>query len=285
MIATRLPLKDFVHLQQTNKKFWEHLSQLMVFQKLLAARKITDPYTEMLQSLEHLNLYEEVKATGLLEENRIGFAFGGTAIFYADYEHERQETDVKGSRDRIDRVKALLRKYPQLTVRVDGHCGTAAPNEEVAVQFSVFRASVVIDEFEEFMSESSERTRLIMRAWGKRVTEAASTSDHKYAPTARDGKGWVEIRIGILGNEDFQVPVEPSFYEGIEAEDIVMLDSDDEDGEASDEDDEDGEPLLEVIEDPNINRVEEEDGAGDDSESEAEDNEDRPNRRRRRRLR
>jgi hypothetical protein len=249
LIATQLPVVDFVHLQQTNKKLWEHLSQLSVFQKLMAASQVPEPYcTEMLQSLEELFLFQQIRATGLLDENRIGFEMGETEMFHDDGDHDRDETDIQGSQARISKCQQLLRQHPSLTVLMDSHCGTASPSHEMAGRFAMYRGDAIIQHFDEFMSDSPETTRLMMRAWGKRVLEAAARSNHKYAATAQAGKGWVEIRIGILDRDEFQVPCLPEYYAGIQSEDWNEEEEEEENGRPQViVEDEDGFQVMEVV--------------------------------------
>lgn len=231
LIATTLPLRDFVHFQSTNQKLRHHLSQLAVFQKLITIRNIQAPYLAMMKSLEYLYYYEQVDATGLLQENRIGFDFGTATIMSDevdddDSNDERDETDIQGSYARMDRIKDVLRKHPRLSMIMDAHCGTAAPDHEIANVFSVHRGYAVLEVFGEFISETPDLTRLTMRAWGKRIAEAASatttTNNHPYSALAREGKGWVELRISLMedSNGEFIVPALPSFYDGVEPENM-----------------------------------------------------------------
>ena len=259
-IATQLPLTDFVHLQRTNKKLWEHLSQLAVFQRLLKVRSIASPYSEMLPSLEHLHLFEQIQLAGLLDDNRIGFELGSTDIFTDDFDGDRSATDIKGSEARIDATKRLLRTNPKLLLMIDAHSGTAAPTHDVAGEFSVFRGGIVIEEFSEFISDTAESTRVAMRAWGKRAAEAAANSDHKYAATAKEGKGWVELKIGLHNDPNFQVPVHPDYYDGLEPEEFEWAEDEDEHDEADGEDED--EDAIEVH-----YEIDEDDDDGDDDDN------------------
>ena len=223
MIATRLPLEDFVHLRRTNQKMRKLLSQEAVLEQLAKIRGIEDgsPYKNMIQSLEHLHMYDAVKKMGFLEENRIGFEFGSLQVYDDHFDDQRDDIAIHGSTGRLIAVARLMRRFANLTVQLDSHCGSAAPSDDLANTFSVRRGRMLRNQW--FGAILPMPLRVPINAWGKRAAIAASASkDHPYGALARRGEGWVEMRFGMVGqhNENFMLPLRPAFYKGLETENL-----------------------------------------------------------------
>lgn len=54
---------------------------------------------------------------------------------------------------------------------------------------------------------------IVVNAWGRRISNAATTSSHRYGGIARQGRGWVEIYLNM---GELEIPSHPAFYEGFE---------------------------------------------------------------------
>lgn len=91
------------------------------------------------RSLEHLNWYEAIEASGLLQENRIGFTFASTDIDADD------QGQIKNSTTRLEVITDLLRRFPTAHISIDAHCGTMSPYD-ISHGFSRIRGISVIHE-------------------------------------------------------------------------------------------------------------------------------------------
>ena len=115
-IRTLLVKEDFIHS--------------VIRQQLLAVATVISPAsnnnagTATITTLEELGLYEMiVNESDLFHDNRLGFEFGSLEID----DDIGDASGIKGSWDRIRSVKRIVSKFPNAFVKIDSHCGTAAP--------------------------------------------------------------------------------------------------------------------------------------------------------------
>ena len=199
------------------------MSHQAVLEQLAKIRGIEQdsPYKTMIQSLEQLHMFDEVKKMGFFEENRIGFDFGTSRVYDDNLDDQRYDTDIQGSTGRIIAAARLMRRFSNLTLQLDAHWGAAAPSHAFANTLSVRRGRVVRNEWFRAIARQNP-LRVSVFAWGKRAVMRASASNHAYGALSRRGEGWVEMRFGMLGenNENLLVPLRPAFYEGLDPEDL-----------------------------------------------------------------
>lgn len=168
-----------------------------------------DRKTSNVETLEGLALYLRVQSAGLFQENRIMF----------DFASPDRNTDTETT-DRMKSIRDIMIKFPNCTVTVDAHCGTLGPRY-IALQFSRFRGVAISTELLEQLDDGDNTSydeamqlerRVSVNAWGRKVAEAASRSDHRFGALAREGKGWVELYVTV-GN--LSLPTRPEYYEGL----------------------------------------------------------------------
>ena len=189
---------------------------------------ILDFPTNDITTLKQLLIYETICDAGFGNDNRIGFDFASTEINRND-----------GSRQRIDQIAKIYKRFPAVHLQIDAHCGIAAPIG-IAPRFSRLRGIVVRETIARAIlglpiddvaaEEDDSRTgirydydnRVLTHGWGRTLAAAAARSEHPFNETARDGKGWVDIffRIPTDDNEFLELPSRPDYYNGISGQDI-----------------------------------------------------------------
>jgi hypothetical protein len=170
-----------------------------------------------IRSWEQMAWYEEMHATGFLNENRVGFSIGSTEIDQDEDEYEDEEfegTIIKDNMERIQAIKAILRQFSNIQVTVEAHCGVIAP-PGIATRFSRARGMTVVDEitgYDNGRLSLIDEDRVTLNAWGSRVAHVAASDSttHPYGELARQGMGWVEIYLQL---NQLVLPPRPSFYE------------------------------------------------------------------------
>ena len=102
------------------------------------------------------------------------------------------DSTVAHSLDRIAKVARILHSYPDLRVMIEGHVHTSAP-PEIAQSYSEYRANFVAAILEEEHGICPGRVET--RGWGLHAAQAALSSEHPNARSAKAGYGWVEIFV------------------------------------------------------------------------------------------
>ena len=128
--------------------------------------------------------------------------------------------------DRIHQIRELMKRYPKLRVRLDAHCGTAAPSG-ISSWFSRARGmsvwtAICGTEHDDngIINEGSIRTteedndeedetgidytgRFQLVVWGKMITKVVSKlTQHPYYTDANEGRGWVEVYFIMSGDNN-----------------------------------------------------------------------------------
>jgi len=173
-----------------------------------------------IKTLHQLSIFEKwITETNFMNDNRITFPFASTEI----------ESNMI---DRIHQITMLMKRYPKLRVRLDAHCGTAAPSG-ISSWFSRARGMSVWtaicgtehdnddngiinegssrateednDDEEETGIDYTGRFQLVV--WGKMITKVVSKlTQHPYYTEASEGRGWVEVYFIMSGdNNDREV--------------------------------------------------------------------------------
>ena len=145
------------------------------------------------RTLEELGVFESWYETPLYHDNRIPFPYASVEI--DDSMH-----------DKIFSVVKLMERFPSITIHLDSHCGTIAPNG-VATLFSISRGNSI-------MQVIQDRSRVTVIGWGKRVAREVARSDtHPFSELAREGRGWVEVYIEIgVGESAVTLPPRHEYY-------------------------------------------------------------------------
>mmetsp|Transcript_11341 Transcript_11341/g.21629 ORF Transcript_11341/g.21629 Transcript_11341/m.21629 type:complete len:287 (-) Transcript_11341:127-987(-) len=227
-------LENFARCLKVCRRFRRVLGRPSMLKELIRERNFTD--APEIETLEHLALFDAIKQVGLCDENRIGFGYGSLTVARdADY-HPRQvhhhprrggitEGAVLHSERRIADVARILTRFPGTFLRIESHCGTAAP-PGIAEHFSAARGMSVVRAFLDLLSPgqvddpsharevSIMERRLHLTSWGMQISTAAETSQHRYAGVARQGKGWAEVYI--CKGDTLEMPSRPEFYQGHE---------------------------------------------------------------------
>ncbi|EJK51809.1 hypothetical protein THAOC_28986 [Thalassiosira oceanica] len=157
---------------------------------------------DRMKTLENMEIFESWAETRLSCDNRIPFQFASVEL-------------NDSTREIVDSVKGFLNRHKNVRVRLDSHCGTAAP-DGVAAAFSHIRglailSSVCGSDDDDGESMRIDRSRVLVRAWGKQISEKVARLDgHRFAELAQEGRGWVEV--------SFLLP--PSGEDGPASEDI-----------------------------------------------------------------
>jgi len=172
-----------------------------------------------IKTLHQLSIFEKwITTTNFMNDNRITFLFASTEI----------ESNMI---DRIHQITMLMKRYPKLRVRLDAHCGTAAPSG-ISSWFSRARGMSVwtgicgtehddngiinegsIRTTTEEDNDNEEETgidytgRFQLVVWGKMITKVVSKlTQHPYYTDASEGRGWVEVYFVVSGdNNDREV--------------------------------------------------------------------------------
>ena len=172
-----------------------------------------------IKTLHQLSIFEKwITTTNFMNDNRITFPFASTEI----------ESNMI---ERIHQITMLMKRYPKLRVRLDAHCGTAAPSGisswfSRARGMSVWTAICGTEHDNGIINEGSIRTteedndneeeegpgidytgRFQLVVWGKMITKVVSKlSQHPYYTDASEGRGWVEVYFIMSGdNNDREV--------------------------------------------------------------------------------
>ena len=146
-----------------------------------------------IKSLKELAVFEAWCETPLCNDNRIPFPFASVEI-------------NESMHDKIHYIMKIMQRYPSLTVQLDSHCGTIAPNS-VASSFSRIRG----DSIKDILYDPS---RVEVMGWGKRITRKVARSDtHPFGELAREGRGWVEVSFVLRDDGNRRTIVLPPRHE------------------------------------------------------------------------
>ena len=203
-----------------------------------------------IKTLHQLSIFEKwITETNFIHDNRITFPFASTEI----------ESNMI---ERIHQITMLMNRYPKLRVRLDAHCGTAAPSG-ISSWFSRARGmsvwtAICGTEHDDngIINEGSSRTteedndneeeeetgidytgRFQLVVWGKMITKVVSKlTQHPYYTDASEGRGWVEVYFIMSGdNNDREVedemilPRRHAYYNYRSVDSDSDTDSEDED--------------------------------------------------------
>ncbi|KAL7545947.1 hypothetical protein ACHAWF_009298 [Thalassiosira exigua] len=188
----------------------------------LLAQCNKEDWMDCVRTLPQLATFERWRATSLSDDNRIPFPLGSTEI-------------TERMLDKINATREILDRYPEVSVRLDVHCGTIAP-PGVAGWFSAERGRVVqramcsprdlrtsfrrrsLGTGEERESTIDTR-RIQVFPHGRKIALVVSRwEDHPFAALAQEGRGWVEVYVEVpgsdLGSEDdvLFLPPHPEYY-------------------------------------------------------------------------
>ena len=133
-------LDNFARCLKVCRRFRHVLGRPSLLKELIRERT----GAHEIETLEHLALWDAIDQVGLWEENRVGFGFGSLTV-ESDYIppdlhqfQRRRERDIPYSEKRIADVTRILTRFPSTFLRIEAHCGTAAP-PVMAEQFSAAR--------------------------------------------------------------------------------------------------------------------------------------------------
>jgi hypothetical protein len=196
-------------MASVNKRFY---GLLQGDQSRLVKRIVElDNYASSLgiETLKELGFFQAATSAGLFQENRLGFRFVSTVI-----DDNGTSSEIKGSIQRVKSVARILQQFEDARVIVE-YAALVAP------AFSRSRGHAVCSELMQnsFLASSNLvniHDRIIMRPWGKRVTEQIVVlANHKNCTIARKGRGWVEVYVQL--GDDLQLPERPDYYDGLQA--------------------------------------------------------------------
>mmetsp|Transcript_11721 Transcript_11721/g.17963 ORF Transcript_11721/g.17963 Transcript_11721/m.17963 type:complete len:254 (-) Transcript_11721:1308-2069(-) len=163
-----------------------------------------------IKSLKELAVFEAWCQTPLHVDNRIPFPYASVDVNESMHE-------------KIHYIMKIMQRYPSLTVYLDSHCGTIAPNS-VASSFSRIRG----DSIRDILYDPS---RVHVIGWGKRIASRVAQSDnHPFGELAREGRGWVEVSFVLRNDDDRRTIVLPprhKFYNPSNATAAAADDDDD----------------------------------------------------------
>lgn len=191
---------------------------------------IFSPTNIYIHTLEQLVVFEKwIAGSGYIVahefrvDNRITFPFASTEI----------DSDMH---ECIEHITKLLRRYPNVRIRLDAHCGTPAPNS-VAAEFSRERGMSVLnaigggdDNDNTTISEGGVtnsaldddrnlNSRFHLVYWGKDIMNIVSELSqpmHPFYSDAYHGRGWVEFYFIVDGNnegEEMVLPRRHGYYD------------------------------------------------------------------------
>lgn len=145
-------------------------------------KKKSAPQDFSIKTLKHLAVFEAWCETPLHHDNRIP-SFASVEI------HQSMQ-------EKISAITKIMQRYPSVvSVQLDSHCGTIAPNS-VASSFSRSRGNAI-------KSVLIDPSRVTAIGWGKRIAnKVARSTTHPFGELAREGRGWVEVYIVTVGEED-----------------------------------------------------------------------------------
>ncbi|EJK66945.1 hypothetical protein THAOC_12081 [Thalassiosira oceanica] len=171
---------------------------------------------DQLKTLENMEVFESWAETRLSCDNRIPFQFASVEL-------------NDSTREIVDSVKGFLDRHKNVRVRLDSHCGTAAP-DGVAAAFSHIRGLAILSSVcgsDDDGGESMrvDRSRVLVRAWGKQISEKVARLDgHRFAELAQEGRGWVEVSFLLPPSgedgEPISLPPRPQYFN---ADDVCPL--------------------------------------------------------------
>lgn len=202
-------------LAAVNKRFRSLLQDDKVLRNVMTKRLkkhehtvdiVTDKWTWRV-----LGFCEAALAAGIFEEHRIGFDFASTDIDNDIGEASR----IPGSMRRVDALAQVLQKFEDATLLVEAHCGTAAPGG-IAPAFSRARGEAVSVgvTHSPYVSDAKDVAgRIMVKAWGRRVSQRVAVSSHRFGEIAREGRGWAEVYLKL---GDIVFPQRPSYYHGVQ---------------------------------------------------------------------
>jgi len=162
---------------------------------------------DRIKTLENLEVFESWAETRLNCDNRIPFHFASVEL-------------NDSTREIVDSVKGFLDRHKNVRVRLDSHCGTAAP-DGVAASFSHIRGLAILSSVcgsdDDGESMRIDRSRVLVRAWGKQISEKVARLDgHRFAELAQEGRGWVEVSFLLppSGEDDepISLPPRPQYF-------------------------------------------------------------------------
>lgn len=193
--------ETYARLGLTCKRMWRLLlpSSAQTIQNIIRSRmaycaaeqsmSIETTQDLKIKSLRELAVFEAWCETPLHEDNRIPFPYASVEI-----DESMHET--------IHYIMKIMQRYPSLTVHLDSHCGSIAPNS-VASSFSRVRG----DSIRDILYDPS---RVHVIGWGKRVAIRVAQSDnHPFGELAREGRGWVEVSFVLRDDNDRRTVVLP----------------------------------------------------------------------------
>mmetsp|Transcript_24108 Transcript_24108/g.58228 ORF Transcript_24108/g.58228 Transcript_24108/m.58228 type:complete len:302 (-) Transcript_24108:463-1368(-) len=179
-------------------------------------------------NLEQLTIFEEWISSmppSFVRDNRIRFPFASTEI-------------APNMRELCFHTAILMVRHPNVRVRLDSHCGTAAPSG-ISSWFSRARGLSVRDAIcnleieandnedvcnhgEEATTSSIDQDRIGVIAWGKTITGGvARMEDHPFRTDAREGRGWVEVYFIVPGGRDgdeMVLPPRHAYYQEVDTD-------------------------------------------------------------------
>ena len=165
---------------------------------------------DQLKTLENLDAFESWTESRLNYDNRIPFQFASVEL-------------NDSTREMVDSAKGFLNRHRNVRVRLDSHCGTAAP-DDVAAAFSHVRGlamlSSICESDDDQESLSIDRSRVLVFAWGKQISERVARLDgHRFSELAQEGRGWVEVSFLLLPSgedeEPISLPPRPQYYNDV----------------------------------------------------------------------
>ena len=163
------------------------------------------------KTLQQLAVFEKwILETNFMHDNRITFPFASTEI-------------ADDMQDRITQIVNIMRRYPNVRVRLDAHCGNVAPSDRIALRFSrergmsIVRAIGVGDGTIDRHTCMDMVDRFDLYRWGKMITDVVAkspTQQHPFQKDARRGLGWVEVYFMVGDDDDKMViPKRHAYYD------------------------------------------------------------------------
>lgn len=186
----------------------------------------TNEWSLALPTLQHLSLFERWCGSRFCRDNRFCFEFASVAL---------QSNHIK----HISEILKIMDTYPTVRVRLDAHCGIAAP-DGIAGRFSQHRGDAVLHAIH---AGSNHDGRLTVVPWGKRISILAASSNHPFSEVAREGRGSVEVTFQMDGASADQLvllPPRPSYYLPESEEETIAPEGSDGSWHSDDQDDDDG---------------------------------------------
>lgn len=148
-----------------------HMRALDCMANLQCQSEESHSSTPTIKTLEQLEIFEKwITETNFIHDNRITFPFASTEI-----EDNMQE--------QILHIINIMERYPNVMVRLDSHCGTAAPSG-ISTWFSKARGLSVRNA----IGGINNRVHVVVR--GKLISSVvARLEDCPFRDDAREGRG------------------------------------------------------------------------------------------------